>query len=289
MLSAMKSFYSILYAGINPASGEKLAVALFMRGADKEHFAWSKHRTNVVRELMGGDAQRLLVQNLKGLQRKCEEGVQGQEGLFAGNADQHAAGGYVLNEPYFNYLTRYSKNLLDFGPVTPIDIEATEQRFNDLFKLLVDDRSSAISRSRSADIDEAKAKLRERISARVNWNAELSQADVPGLLLPSVRLDFIGRNGKSVIGEVVDFEKQEYYLEADINKLDIVSQMLQQQNQLGKAFLVGDEPDAGEHPNQHRAWEAVRASSRIELVPTTDLELVGAHLDRQNVKPWRAN
>lgn len=289
MLSAMKTFYSILYAGINPASGEKLAVALFMRGADKEHFAWSKHRTNVVRELMGGDAQRLLVQNLKGLQRKCEETLQGQEGLFAGNAEQQPAGGYVLNEPYFNYLTRYSKNLLDFGPVTTIDIEATEQRFNDLFKLLVDERSSAISRSRSADIDEAKAKLRERISARVNWNAELSQADVPGLLLPSVRLDFIGRNGKSVIGEVVDFEKQEYYLEADINKLDIVSQMLQQQNQLGKAFLVGDEPDAVDHPNQHRAWEAVRASSRIELVPTTELERVGAHLEKQNVQPWRAN
>lgn len=289
MLSAMKSFYSILYAGINPASGEKLAVALFMRGAAKEHFAWSKHRTNVVRELMGGDAQRLLVQNLKGLQRKCEEALQGHEGLFAGNADQQAAGGYVLNEPYFNYLTRYSKNLLDFGPVTPIDIEATEQRFNDLFKLLVDDRSSAISRSRSTDIDEAKAQLRERIGKRVNWDAVLSQADVPGLLLPTVRLDFIGRNGKSVIGEVVDFEKQEYYLEADINKLDIVSQMLQQQNQLGKAFLVGDEPDASEHPSQHRAWEAVRASSRIQLVSTTDLELVGAHLEKQNVKPWRAN
>jgi hypothetical protein len=30
----MNSFYSILYAGINPASGDKLAVGLFMHGGD---------------------------------------------------------------------------------------------------------------------------------------------------------------------------------------------------------------------------------------------------------------
>jgi hypothetical protein len=280
----MNSFYSILYAGINPASGDKLAVGLFLRGGEHPRFAWSKRRVAIVRDLMGGDAYRLLAQSLKALQRKAEEPNADPADLFNGGVPPKGA--YELNEPYFQYLSRYSTNLLTFGPVTPIAVDATEQKFNDLFRLLVDDRSVAIT-SHKKDIDETKVQLKERIGARVNWNAELTQQDVPGLLLPTIRLDFIGRNGKDVIGEVVDFEKREYFLEADINKLDNVTHVLEQKGTLGKAFVVGDEPDAKEHPQQHLAWKALRASKRIELVPTNEIERVSQHLEQQNVQPWR--
>lgn len=279
----MSSFYSILYAGINPASGDKLAVGLFLRGDQRPRFAWSKRRVAIVRDLLGGDAYRLLAQNLKALQRKAEEPDADPTDLFHGDVATKAA--YELSEPYFQYLSRYSTNLLTFGPVTPIAVEATEQKFNDLFRLLVDDR--AVASSQKKDVDDTKARLKERIGARVNWNSELTQQDVPGLLLPSIRLDFIGRNGKDVVGEVVDFEKGEYYLEADINKLDNVTHMLEQKGTLGKAFVVGDEPDKEEHPQQHLAWLAVKHSKRIELVPTNEIGRVEEHLEKQNVRPWR--
>lgn len=281
----MNSFYSILYAGINPASGDKLAVGLFMRGAERPRFAWSKHRVALVRDLMGGDAQRLLAQNLKALQRKAEENSDELADLFAGSVSKKAS--YELSEPYFHYLASYSNNLLTFGPVTPIAVEATEQKFTDLFRLLVDDRAMAVSSSHRKDIDETKVQLKERIGARVNWNAELTQLEIPGLLLPTIRLDFIGRNKKNVIGEVVDFEKREYFLEADINKLDNVAHVLEQKGTLGKAFVVGDEPDAKDHPQQHLAWLALRASKRIELVPSNEIERVEQHLELENVQPWR--
>lgn len=282
----MNSFYSILYAGINPASGDKLAVGLFMHGGDKPHFAWSKHRVALVRELMGGDAQRLLAQNLKALQRKAEEPNGNAADLFNGDVAPKAA--YQLSEPYFQYLSRYNSNLLTFGAVTPIAVDATEQKFNDLFRLLVDDRSVAIT-SQKKDIDETKVLLKDRIGARVNWNAELTQQEIPGLLLPTIRLDFIGKNGKDVVGELVDFEKPEYYLEADINKVDIVTHALHEQGTLGKAYVVGDEPDAKEHPKQHRAWSALQKSKRIELVPSHAIGRVEQYLVQQNVQPWRQN
>lgn len=289
MLSAMDSFYTIIYAGINPASGDKLAVGLFMRGADTLRFAWSKHRTSLIRDLMGVDAQRLLVQNLKALQRKAEEGEAPVDASLFVKEETRRAGAYELNEPYFHYLSRYSSNLLSIGPVTRIELEASEQRFQDLFRLLVDDRASAVSSSHARDIEETKTQLKERIGSRVNWNAEVSQQEVPGLLLPTVRLDFIGRNGKDVIGEVVDFEKREFFLEADLNKLDNVSYALDEQGRLGKAFVVGDEPDANAHPQQHRAWKALKASKRIELVPTDEIGRVEEHLIKLDVKPWRVN
>ncbi|MCB0781439.1 MAG: hypothetical protein KDC03_18270 [Flavobacteriales bacterium] len=279
----MNSFYSIVYAGINPASGDKLAVGLFLLGADRPRFAWSKLRLSLVRDLMGGDAHRLLAQNLKALQRKAEEGRDELQDLF--NGDVARKNTYELNEPYFNYLSRYSTNLLTVGPVTPIAVEASDEKFNELFRLFVDDRSAAVTSHRK-DIDEAKVQLKDLIGARVNWDAELTQNDIPGLLLPTVRLDFIGRNGKAVVGEVVDFEKREYFLEADITKLDNVTHVLEQQGSLGKAFVVGDEPDAKEHPHQHKAWNALRNSKRVELVPSNELERVGRHLETQNVRPW---
>jgi hypothetical protein len=282
----MNSFYSILYAGINPASGDKLAVGLFLRGADRPRFAWSKHRVALVRELMGGDAQRLLAQNLKALQRKAEEQSTDLPDLFNGDVAPKAA--YELSEPYFQYLSRYSTNLLTFGPVTAIAMEATEQKFNDLFRLLVDDRSVAIT-SHKKDIDETKVQLKERIGARVNWNAELTQQEIPELLLPTIRLDFIGKNDRDVVGELVDFEKPEYYLEADINKLDLVTNALHKRGSLGKAYVVGDEPDVKEHPKQHRAWTALQKSKRIELVPSNAIGQVEEYLVQHNVQPWRQN
>lgn len=282
----MRSFYSILYAGINPASGDKLAVGLFMHGGDKPRFAWSKHRVALVRDLMGADAQLLLRQNLKALQRKTEENSTELGDLFRG-AVPKKTGTYELNEPYFHYLAKYSSNLLTFGPVTRIELSADDQKFHDLFHLLVDDRSVAVMSSQKKDIDEAKGHLKDRIGSRVNWNAELTKQEIPGLLLPTIKLDFIGKNGKDVIGEVVDFEKREYFLEADINKLDNVTHVLEQQGTLGKAFVVGDEPDKEEHPQQHLAWLAVKNSKRIELVPTNEIGRVEEHLEKQNVRPWR--
>lgn len=280
------SFYSILFAGINPASGDQLAVGLFMRGAQQLHFAWSRHRTALIRELMGADAEKLLVQNLKALERKAaEEALPEQHGTAMQVESRHA--GYELNEPYFHYLAKYSTNLLTIGPATSITLEAGEQQFKELFRLLVDDRSPAVASSRARDIDETKSRLKERIAARVNWDARITREEVPGLLFPSVQLDFVGRNGQDVIGEVVDFEKREFHLEADINKLANVAYVLQQAGRLGKAYVVGDEPDAGEYPSQHEAWKALNGSTQLELVPTGEMDRIVEHLNAKNVQPWR--
>ena len=280
----MSSFYSILHAGINPASGDRLAVGLFMRGGQHAHFAWSRHRTTLVRELMGADAEKLLVQHLKALERKAAEGEMLPMGDSALLAESRKAS-FELNEPYFRYLAKYSSNLFTVGPVTPIALEADEQRFQELFRLLVDDRTPAVRLPPTKDIDETKAELRERIAARVTWDARITRAEVPGLLFPSVRLDFVGRNGQDVIGEVVDFSKREFHLEADINKLANVAYVLQQAGRLGKAYLVGDEPDARLHPDQHCSWTALLRSTQIELVPSSDLGRIAQHLEAKNVQP----
>ena len=142
----MNSFYSIIYAGINPASGDKLAVGLFMRGAGKPRFAWSKHRTALIRDLMGADAQRLLVQNLKALQRKSEEQSGDLADLFPGS-DGKKVDAYELSEPYFHYLAKYSGNLLSIGAVTRIRLKpGGMENWSAVFTASPSGGSSSVSR-----------------------------------------------------------------------------------------------------------------------------------------------
>lgn len=279
----MSSFYSIIYAGINPVAGDKLAVGLFMRGALRPHFAWSRNRVGVVRDLLGRDAHRMLVMNLKALARECTADAQLSTGLFSQIGSGELAG-QLLQEPYFEYLSKYSRNLLTFGPVTRIDVEADDARFAALFKLLVDDQELGSSPSPS-DIDEVREGLRTRTAQRLAWEVTLTQAQLPGLLMPSVTIGFHGRNDLDVIGEVVDFMRPNYHLENQLYELNDVQRAISERKRLGKAYVVGDEPQASTHPKQHATWKAFRAQSRYTVVPSQEVKEVEQYMEEHNVRP----
>ncbi len=284
MLKTMSSFYTIIYAGINPVAGDKLAVGLFMRGAQKPRFAWSKNRADVVKDLMGRDAHRLLVYNLKALQRQCDTEGQLSAGLFA-ELPAVELSGQLLQEPYFEYLAKYSKNLLSFGPVTALELEANDERFRSLFHLLVDDQESTMKVEHTADIEDVRQDLRQRTERYVAWEVVVNQALVPGLLMPSVEIGFYGRNGQDVIGEVVDFERPEYHIEKQLYELNDVARALDEKKRLGKAFVVGDEPDKKARPKQHATWVAFRANKQFTVVPTAESAQVDEHMEKQGVRP----
>ncbi len=279
----MSSFYSIVYAGINPVAGDKLAVGLFMRGADRPHFAWSRNRAAVVRDLLGRDAHRMLVVNLKALARETAADARLSMGLFS-EAESGELAGQLLQEPYFNYLSRYSRNLLTFGPVTRIEVEADVERFTALFKLLVDDQEAA-SGSATSDIDEVREGLRTRTTQRLAWEVIVTQAQLPNLLMPAVTIGFHGRNEKDVIGEVVDFERPNYHLEIQLYELNDVQRAISEERRLGKAYVVGDEPNASTHPKQHATWKAFRALSRYRVVPTKEVSEVEEYMEAHDVRP----
>jgi len=280
----MSSFYSIIYAGINPVAGDKLAVGLFMRGTGKPHFAWSKNRAAVVRDLMGSEAYKLLVYNLKALHRRSDSEALLSGGLFA-ELPASEFSGHQLQEPYFEYLTKYSKNLLSFGPVTSLELEANDEQFKSLFHLLVDDQQETAPVTHLADMENVRHELRQRTTQYVNWDVVVDQMHVPGLLMPSVEIGFYGRNGLDVIGEVVDFERPEYHIEKQLYELNDVARALHESKRLGKAFVVGDEPDKKTRPKQHATWVVFRGNKQFTVVPSSESGLVEEHLEQEGVRP----
>jgi len=283
-VQSMSSFYTIIYAGINPVAGDKLAVGLFMRGAQKPRFAWSKNRADVVKDLMGRDAHKLLVYNLKALQRQCDTEGQLTTGLFT-ELPAAEFSGQLLQEPYFEYLTKYSRNLLTFGLVTALELEANDERFRSLFHLLVDDQQETAQAAPVPDIEDVRQLLRQRTEKYVTWEVVVDQALVPGLLMPSVEIGFYGRNSHDVIGEVVDFERPEYHIEKQLYELNDVARALDEKQRLGKAFVVGDEPDKKARPKQHATWVVFRANKQFTVVPSGESAQVDEHMEKEGVKP----
>lgn len=283
----MSTFYSIIHAGLNPLSGEKLAVGLLLRNRDQVRFAWSRNRVRVVRDLMGTDAYNLLELNLKALDRKVGSPDTGPAGLKLIQAEPRSA--YELNEPYVSYLSKYSNNLLTVGPITPIEIDDPSEKFKELFRLFVDQREVMDPGRKKPDTSEVRARLRERTEKRVSWDTTLTSKDLPGLPLYQVKLDFIGKNEKGVIGEVVDFSKTEYHLDASINKTLTVSMLLDRNNNLGRAFLIGDEPDKKLLPAQHATWSAVREARGVTVVATVETGIVEDYLEQHGVQRWGDN
>lgn len=281
----MRTFYTLIQAGINPMAGDKITVGLFMRGLDKPRFAWSRSRTRVVRDLMGGDAYRLLMLNLKALHRQCDEEAQLSMGLFS-NLPQEDVSKDLLTEPYMEYLSRYSRNLLSFGPLTTIDVEATDEHFQKLYALLVDDTPDMVKELPVHDIDKVRTELRTRTQALVTWDVVMTKAEFPHLVMPSVKIQFAGASGQArIIGEVVDFEKPEYNLEKQLYELHDVAGALQRARRFGMGYIIGDEPSKMDSPHQHNTWAAFRGSGLFKVVPSNESEQVDEALRAGGVQP----
>lgn len=281
----MRTFYTLIQAGVNPMAGDKITVGLFMRGADKPRFAWSRARARVVRDLMGADSYRLLMLNLKALHRQCEEEAQLSMGLFS-SMPQEDLSKHLLSEPYMEYLSRYSRNLLSFGPLTSIEVEATDEHFHKLFALLVDDRADMVKQLPVRDIHEVREHFKMRTEKLVSWDVTMTKEELPQLVMPSVNIQFAGAKERMrIIGEVVDFEKPEYHLEKQLYELHDVAGALSAEKRYGSGYIIGDEPDKSMRPAQHRTWQAFRGSKLLKLVPSNESEQVDEALRASGVQP----
>lgn len=283
----MRTFYTLIQAGVNPMAGDKITVGLFMRGADKPRFAWSRSRVRVVRDLMGPDAYRLLMLNLKALHRQCDEEAQLSMGLFS-QLPQEDLSKNLLSEPYMEYLSRYSRNLLSFGPLTTIEVEATEEHFQKLYALLVDDRPGMVKELPVHDMEKVRKELQIRTKTWVSWDVLITKQELPHLVMPSVKIQFAGDRGKDterIIGEVVDFEKPEYNLEKQLYELHDVAGALQHAKRFGMGYIIGDEPNKKDSPQQHSTWTAFRSSGLFQVVPIDESERVDEALRAAGVQP----
>ena len=258
-----------------------------MRNEKQFHFAYSKFKLAVVKELLSKPAYDLLTLNLRNIHRTVTTAIADTD-LETNTLNLELATDKAsLKESYFGYLSRYSNNLLAFTPPASISVEASSENFETLFSKFVDERHF-LEKDREVEIDivqKTRTTLRPLIKERVNWDFEITKQYVPKLILPSVHMDFVGKNEIMVSGQAVDFDKKSYFLKNDISKHIVLLDAMKQANKNSTSFVLGKEPNKKEHPKNHHIWKNVVAENRIEFVDADEYERITEYMETHDVKP----
>ena len=116
--------YSIIYALIRPEISEQLSVGLIIVDNQGIEVRYSQKKLSLLQGIFSEKEYRFISKVINSLQRnQCVNSVEA-----------------------VNYLTRYSNNLISVSPLQTIDIEASEQSKNWLFRNYVYDRTQKVGK-----------------------------------------------------------------------------------------------------------------------------------------------
>jgi hypothetical protein len=102
-----------------------------------------------------------------------------------------------------------------------------------------------------------------------------------------VDVNFIGKNGVVVAGQTIDFDKRQYNLEHDLTSFISFTKAVDYSNvKKGKYFLVGQEPNKKENPNNHRTWKHVMESHLVEYVDLNETDKIQDYIVSKGVIPF---
>jgi hypothetical protein len=273
----MKTFYSILYCTIRPNLAEKVSIGLFLGNENVCKFQYSHQKLNVIKDLFSDSAFATLKINLKALQKLAITCQEDTLGAYKGIAS--------LKEQYFSYLSRYANNLITYSEPKTIDVDINEAVFNKLFEKFIF-QLPVVTEQKLKPIENVKKRLAKTIASHVNFDAEIDNNIVPGLLVPAKVL-FIGKNEIQVTGEAKDFNSPkpqniQQQINAHLFLIDKIKEMSPLKH--GQFFFICDEP-AKTLVENHKLWTAVKNSPDLDLVPTNEVERIEQYMQTHGVEP----
>lgn len=278
----MNTFYSVIFASINSIISERLSIGLVMICDNRVWFHYSTKKLSLMKQFFSDEAFQILKTSLKNIENTANsvslDQTSGEDLLFSFTSkNQHA-----FSAEYLRYLSRYSNSTITFNEPVKIDIKASDELFNHLYKEFVFVETE--EHNKISSIETVKTLLYPAIKRHVNLNRRIETGTIPGLIFP-VELDFIGKNEKPVIGKITDFNQPNYHLDASLSNLFVLMKTLEANGQSGNYFVIGNEPDK-QHTNQHKTWQEVRSSKFLQFVTHDETQRVTEYMETHDVKPY---
>jgi hypothetical protein len=273
----MNSFYSILTVPIRPSSQEQLTIGLLLVDDRNLLFKFSARKLEFIKKLLPENSFNLLKSYIFGLAEKLT------------SEDERMRIKFSKTE-FVSYLSNYNSNLLTFSKPTPIELDVTDESFRKLFEKFIFQYEVDITQDvlkESVTLKERlKLNLYPKIKERVNLNQTITVKEVPNLLVPSVKVNFIGQNDLPVAGHSVDFENTITSISNSISKLISLIKAFDMDDKKGQYYIIGKEPDKKAFAEQHSNWQHIRQSNLIEFVDVDDMDQIASYIEQHNVRPF---
>lgn len=112
----------------------------------------------------------------------------------------------LLEEKYFDYLTKYSNGIIKFGEPKGFAMKLDEETFYKVFKNFVGAEPGKNVQTSTSLRREMGIFLKAKVFDKVDVNFAIDPSLIPGIYAPH-KLDFIGINGSPYAGLGIDFKK----------------------------------------------------------------------------------
>jgi len=282
----METYFTILYCPIRPLVDEKLSIALFLRSGDKVIFRYSHDKLKILKELLPEPAFKLLKGNLESFEYFFNDYSSENFGNDTlGLPLKRKLPGNLDNPSYFDYLVKYSNNLIQFSAPKPLKVSEPWKSFDQLYVKFIFDFDTVNSKELTF-YERVTTKVEPKIREHVNINIRLTSEHIKNLVLPTP-VWFIGKNEVEVTGQVFDFNKRLPNLESDISKhLNLIRSIQDTTNRKKRThFVVGKEPAKRDYKH-HLIWSEVRKSKLFDIITPTETDKITEYLIQHRVEPF---
>jgi hypothetical protein len=277
----LNSFYTIIKLSPNPVSSDQISIGILLRSDSKFYLKFSERKINTVRKLLQGDFN-LVKYFIKELEKEVDKAnkILTEESNVLFNYDS------ILTSEFFLHLNRISQNLILFSEPSRIEGIDSEEKFNNLFNLFIDNQSAISYKSPKSEalVKNVEEKLINRVKDKVHTRINIDKRIIPSLNF-TLNIDAIGLNGDIISAKSLDFNKEYRTIETILYRYKIVlSKIEEKYSKRKEAFIIADEPESKNSEN-YNIWEILHKES-FKVYPSEDAGKVAEYIEEKNVRKF---
>lgn len=274
----MNSFYTIVKIARGQTSHDSIAIGLIAFSDGSYEILFSDRKIKIARTLLGDDSDLIeffetqLINWIDSLNKSL---VTSESLIFPEKA---------IGADYFDYLSRYSNNLIQFSKPFLLERKISGSDFKELFSLLIDNENQ-IHLEKNVNYEDFTERIRtnliDEVKDKVHVYAKLTEKEIPSLYFP-FDMDCIGMNGVITAAKSIDFNRTELSIDRNLSHYFQVSSLIVRS--YGKAkmdnnfFLIADEPNAI-NSKEHQIWEKLKKQQQFVLINSEESGLVTSKIN----------
>jgi hypothetical protein len=274
----MKTYYTIIKVIYNSLVKDSISVGMVLSDDNSFQIRFSENKVRIAKTLLGDNKKHLdfIIQQI-------------EKTLLSVN-DEHDTGIFKfenkISASYFNYLNRYSNNIVQYECPNYIKEDNTTTTFNNLFRLFIDNEIKSEDTLVKADLELKNreiinTKLISRVKDKVHTNIKFSDKILPTLYF-NYELDCIGLNGVFTGAKSINFNVSEVTLQKEISNYYAIASILENNyNKYGSInnfYLISDEPSSV-GSKEHQLWEKLKNGKKFNLIHTEEADLVAQKIE----------
>ena len=278
----MKSYYSIISISSHSHLGERFNIGLFCVDGDQAFFHFSEKKVKIISKLFTKQAEHLIKSTMNSITKSVNDfNLESNSTAVLGSTKEKGK----LSLSYFNYLSRYNNNLIQFTAPKEIDLDIDRTIFETLFckYIFSDEEFTILPEDRVSDFKKFYPDFLSKATQYVNTNFKVTKDHISGLISPK-KVDMIGKNGSFNLAHSVDFSTSFQTLNHHLDSymyLALSSELAEDEK--ATCFLIGEEPEKSS--KNHKIWQSARELQEVEYVPFDERERIIEHFRKEGVSP----